>query len=155
MALHSGALRRARRLRSTHAQRLEDQAQCAGLGRLSLFRDLPDRAIDEIGGLCSQVTVRAGQRLILEGATPREAFVILSGRVRVSSRDSILDILGEGDVLGELALLDGGRRTANAEALVETVLLVFAPHEFRSLLLQPRVEQRVLEVAESRRGATF
>ena len=153
MALHSGALRRARRLRSIHAPGLADQGPFAGLGRLSLFRGLPDRAIDEIGGLCSQVTVRAGQRVIHEGEWPREAFVILSGQVVVSSGESILNILGEGDVLGELALLDGGRRTASATAVMETVLLVFAPHEFRSLLLEPRVEQRVLEVAESRRRA--
>ena len=127
--------------------------RCSGLRGASLFDGVPDKVIERIGKLCSEVTVRSGCRLTREGAAGREAFIIRTGEVADSSDGSTLDILGEGEVLGELAPLDAGLRTANAAAMTSTVLLVFAPNEFRSLLLDPTVEQRVLEIAESRRAA--
>ena len=55
-----------------------------------------------------------GQVLVREGATGGSLFVILSGSVAISRGGRRIGRLGEGDMLGEVAMLEGGPRTASA-----------------------------------------
>lgn len=125
------------------------------LADLELFTGLDDRTLDWVGSLCTQVTVSTGQLLTVEGGPGRQAFVIRSGRVSLTAKGSIWQTLGQGDLLGEMALLDGGLRSATAKTVGETTLLVFNPQEFASLLGESQVRARVRATADTRRWANI
>jgi CRP-like cAMP-binding protein len=85
------------------------------------------RAADEVG-------VAAGTVLTAEGTVGREAFVIVEGTAEVRKGDAVQAVLGPGDHFGELALLDGGPRTATVVAVDDMTLLVLTKPAFNAVL---------------------
>jgi CRP/FNR family cyclic AMP-dependent transcriptional regulator len=69
-----------------------------------------------------------------EGTAGREAFVIIDGTALVKRNGRKVATLGPGAVLGELAILDGGPRTATAIAETPMTLLVIGQREFTGVL---------------------
>ncbi len=74
------------------------------------------------------VGFRKGECIFREGDAGARAYIIESGLVEVAVRRQgralVLAELGEGELLGEMALLDGLRRSATARAVQDTVLIV-------------------------------
>ncbi|WP_154659496.1 EAL domain-containing protein [Arenimonas composti] len=70
--------------------------------------------------------IEAGQILFRQGEIPDSAFLIESGevevRVRQGDTEVVLSILGEGDLVGEMAVIDDSYRTATATAITDCVL---------------------------------
>lgn len=100
----------------------------AELKRQALFAGFSDSDLDEIlaGGLIRALNAR--HVLFLEGDTGNAVFIVLEGRVKVSvhsgqRREVILNIAGPGELIGEIAVLDGGPRTAAAMTLEPVKLL--------------------------------
>ena len=122
------------------------------LAAVSLFRGLSPRALERVDALGTELEVRAGRTLTTEGAAAREAFVILHGDVEVVARGRRVATVGAGDVLGEMALVDNRPRTATARALTDVRVLVLDVRGFWSLLEEPLVAERVLELASARRS---
>jgi CRP/FNR family transcriptional regulator, cyclic AMP receptor protein len=77
---------------------------------------------------------RSGQQIFAKGSPGRSLMAILQGSVRISatsaSREFVLATLQAGEVFGEIALLDGQNRTADAIALEACELLVLDRREF-------------------------
>jgi CRP/FNR family cyclic AMP-dependent transcriptional regulator len=78
---------------------------------------------------------RAGEQIFIKGAPGRSMMAILRGSVRISatssrSREFVLTTLQAGEIFGEIALLDGQNRTADAIALTDCELLVLDRREF-------------------------
>jgi len=69
-----------------------------------------------------------------EGQLGRELFVIVTGDARVSRNGRRVGALGPGDAFGELALLDGGTRTATVVAETPMELLVLTRPAFVKML---------------------
>lgn len=104
-----------------------------------LFRDSPPEALDELARTVQSRVARPNEIIFKEGDPPDAFYIIGSGRVRIFVRhkDRIereLSVRGPGEHFGEVALLAGDTRTANAESLVETQLVVFSKEQFESLL---------------------
>ena len=74
-----------------------------------------------------------------EGDTTQEAYRILKGRVEISitgeGKAVILAQLGEGDIFGEMAMVDERPRSASAQALEVTECEVLTPENFNELVL--------------------
>ncbi len=74
-----------------------------------------------------RIHLAPGQALFLEGDPPTTAFLIEVGEIEVSLRQKgrriVLSRLGEGDLLGEMAVIDDAPRTATATAVNECVLI--------------------------------
>ena len=80
-----------------------------------------------------------GEILFRRGDRGDKLFVVLSGRITIGTRlgpgkVNVLDVLGEGRIFGEVALLDGAERATDAVALVESRLMVHERGDFTSFL---------------------
>lgn len=96
--------------------------------------------------LCMRPAVfAAGQVIFLRDDAPRDLFVVRKGRVRLSilsseGRELSLAHATEGDVFGEIALLDGRPRTANATALTQVHALSLSRSALLTLMeARPRI----------------
>jgi len=81
----------------------------------------------------------AGQVIFLRDEEPRDLFVVQKGRVRLSilsgeGRELSLSHATEGEVFGEIAVLDGGLRTANATALTDVDALALSRSDLLTLI---------------------
>ena len=105
--------------------------------------------------LGTDVRVEAGSVLTPEGHTGREFFIVKEGEATCSIRGLPRARFHPGDFFGEMALLDGGPRTATVTAETPMELLVFGAAEFRSMLENSvGVRQRLLvEMARRLREA--
>jgi CRP/FNR family cyclic AMP-dependent transcriptional regulator len=109
------------------------------LGRVEPFRRLDERARLAMVEQASHRVVDKGQMLFWQDDPGEAMFVLLQGSVKlvVRSRDGELIELHRHSapaVFGELALLDGGPRSASAEAVERSTLLVVTRSELLRLL---------------------
>jgi CRP-like cAMP-binding protein len=104
------------------------------LKHVPLLAGLSRHDLEEVGMLADEVDVPDGQILTREGASGSEFFVIIKGNVRVERGGAELRTMGEGEFLGEIALIDDGPRTATATAVGPTTVLVLTRPGFRVLM---------------------
>lgn len=121
------------------------------LHRIPLFSGFDRRKLERLGMLADEIEVPEGRCLMAEGDRGEEMFVIVSGRVRVEREGQRLNTLGAGDFFGEIALVDGGPRTATVTAEEPSRLLVITHREFRSMMEEfPEVAAEVLNALAHR-----
>jgi CRP-like cAMP-binding protein len=105
------------------------------LGAVPLFGSCTQGELRAIAQLGTPVGVEAGTLLTQQGKPGREFFMVLEGQAVCRVRKKEIKRFKAGGYFGELALLHGGIRTADIEALTDMNLLVFDAREFRSLLM--------------------
>ena len=116
------------------------------LERVPLFAGISAAGIEELGAIADEVDVRAGTVLTHEGSREGFFFIIMSGTVRIERGGTVINMLGPGDFLGEIALLDAGPRTATATAETPCRLLSMTYHMFHELLdASPEIRAAILE----------
>ncbi len=98
----------------------------------------------------------AGATLFIEGDRLGSVIVIQRGDVKVcgtaaGGREIVFDVLGPGDVVGELSALDGGVRSASAVTLNEVEVLTVPAAGFRAAVEANRMLERALLVDVIRR----
>jgi len=128
-----------------------NRSATAGLRQLPIFAALPKRALITASSLLTPVTFADGDVLCEEGHRGREAFIIVSGSAVVSRGDEVLATVGAGDLVGELALLGDGLRTASVTAIEPIRAYVMSAQEFNSVLALPGVANAIRHVADERR----
>ncbi len=116
----------------------------SALSRVRIFSSLRRPDVRQLASACMMRRYESGQAILEEGSTGLGLFLITAGRVEVfktlDGRKVPLAVLGEGDVLGEMALLDDQPRSASAAALEDTECLLLSRASFRSLLKRrPRI----------------
>lgn len=116
------------------------------LRSVPLFSNLTDRQLRSIIGQGKEVSFPAGREICKQGETGVGMHVVLEGQTKVQINGRTRKKLGPGAFFGEIALLDGGPRTASviAETDVHTISI---PHwNFRTLLReQPPLALKMLE----------
>src|SRR5881394_287625 len=124
----------------------------ATLRRLPLFNDLSE---DELSLIAQRVTLHshdAGAIVFSEGDVCRELFIVKEGSVKIlktapNGRQQLIGIERAGNSLSEIAVFDGGRYPATAQAASATVLLRLEADRFRRICLQhPDVALKVIKV---------
>ena len=108
------------------------------LGETILFAELDDEQLDRIAAAGAVQSRQRGVVLFEEGAEPGEFYLVLSGRVAIAQesddgRESLLAVLGPGELFGEMGFLDGYNRSAQARALEESTVLMVPYTELRLL----------------------
>jgi CRP/FNR family cyclic AMP-dependent transcriptional regulator len=82
------------------------------ISHVPLFATCSKTELRKIASLADEIDLPAGTRLTKEGASGKEFVVIVKGRADVVRRGKKLRSLGNGDFLGEIALVTGTPRTA-------------------------------------------
>ena len=121
---------------------------------IPLFAGLTRKDRELAAQLSTNVTMPAGAVLTREGAQGAEFFVLLDGEVDVVQGGEVIATRGPGSPLGEMALLEGGLRTATLVAKTPVSTLVSGRREFNNLLdAVPHVSERLHAITAERHAA--
>jgi CRP-like cAMP-binding protein len=109
------------------------------LERLAIFSELAPAELDAVVAVTSAKVFAARQVVVREGEPAEMAFAVVYGRLKVvkasgSGHEAVLAVLRKGEVFGELAILDGGVRSATVIALAPTILLAIDRRKLHALL---------------------
>ena len=109
------------------------------LRRVPLFAELEQSELERISRVAVPRTFPAGTRVFHEGDPSDACYIVRTGSFRVTrehpdGRAITLATFGEGDIFGELAMLDGEVRSASVETLDEGELLALPAADVRGLL---------------------
>ena len=106
----------------------------AALRRVELFADMDRRQAEQITRLLKERRFAKDETVIMEGSGGGAFFLIDSGEARVTRKGVELATLGPGDYFGEIALIDGGPRSATVTAVTDLVCYGLTFWEFRPLV---------------------
>lgn len=123
------------------------------LGRTVLFRDLPAEELAAVAATVKPEEHRRGSYVVREGEPGEKLYIVLSGRLEVRrdyapGRSEPVAEMGEGDVFGEIALLQGGPRTRSIRSLGRSVLLTLDKADFERLVLTRLSRQAVADAVQ-------
>lgn len=125
-----------------------------------LFDSLRSEELDEIVAFAAERRTGKGTAIFEKDDAGSSMMVVLTGRVRIwnvsrEGKEVTLRVIGPGEVFGEIALLDGKPRSANAEALEDTLLMVVERRHFLPFMMgHPGVLERLLVVLCDRLRST-
>ena len=121
------------------------------LKRVPLFAGLNHKQLEELEMITDEIDVTSGTVLVREGRVAHEFFIIVSGEVAIDQGGRVINNLTSGDFLGEIALVDGGPRTATATASTPCRLIVLTHAGFHQLLdTSPDIRRSVMEALGQR-----
>lgn len=108
------------------------------LKRVDLFSQLPGRELLNLAAIAELVRFAEGDVIFEEGSEGDSLFLILSGRVRVTTGGRLIASLGPRECFGEMAILDRASRSATVTAAEPLVVLKIERDSFYELLAQKR-----------------
>jgi CRP-like cAMP-binding protein len=106
-----------------------------------LFLELAPEQIEQVAALGREASYNAGDVIISEGAPSHDMYIICSGMVEVELvKGAVHDVpgapqlssivrLGQGQVFGEMALVDSGARSATVRCAKDNTVLYIIPHQ--------------------------
>jgi CRP-like cAMP-binding protein len=128
----------------------------AVLASHEFFRGLSDHVLDRLSAHARTAEYPAGKLIFEKGDVGHGLLAVLAGLVKISvhsaeGREIVLNLIGPNEVFGEIALLDGKPRTADATAITRCHLLVLDRRDVLPLVEQePSIAIRLLEVVSQR-----
>ena len=121
------------------------------LKKTKLFGGLDTEVLKQVGKQMRPINFGSGQLIFERGDEGKDIYLILSGRVRLSvlsseGRELSFAHPGPGEIFGEMAVLDGGPRSAHATAVSKVEIMALSRSAFDQLLLsQPKLGRAVIE----------
>lgn len=127
------------RAKTDVASALDDAEKARLLRRSFIFRDLDETLLGRLARLSQTHRLAAGSLLFHQGEEGDALYGVAEGLIRIwvsgdSGKELTLQLLEPGDVFGEIALLDGLPRSASAEAIEDSLLVVVRREAFLPLL---------------------
>jgi pyruvate,water dikinase len=119
----------AKRGQTVPAATIEETAEA--VNEIPLFAELSPTEVEEVTQLFKERRFAAGETVAKEGAGGAAFFIIRSGEATVSVGGQTKGSLAPGDYFGEIALIDGGERTATVTAATDLVCLGLTYWDFR------------------------
>jgi CRP/FNR family transcriptional regulator, cyclic AMP receptor protein len=116
-----------------------------------LFRDFAPAVIEHLGTYMARRTVQRGATIFAKGDPGTALMAVLWGSVKITvpssgGQEAVLNIINPGQVFGEIALLDGRSRTADAVAMSDCELMVIDRRDFIPFLRrEPDVALKLIE----------
>jgi CRP/FNR family transcriptional regulator, cyclic AMP receptor protein len=129
--------------------------QVAGIALLQthpLFALLAPAQIKHLGWFARPLRIMSGTTLFVKGDPGAALFIVVSGTVKITvplidGREVTLNLVHAGEIFGEIALLDGQPRTADAIAATDCELMVIERRDFLSFVhSEPKVAMKLIEL---------
>jgi len=117
-----------------------------------LFREFPPAVIEHFGTYMTRRSVRRGATIFSKGDPGTGLMAVLWGSVKIGvptadGREAVLNIINPGEIFGEMALLDGRPRSADAVAMDDCELMVIDRRDFIPFLReQPDIALKFIEI---------
>lgn len=117
------------------------QPSSLGLRSIELLEGLSAERLDALARQCAWRNYEAGKRIISRNAVDRDVYLLVSGRVRITTysqggRQVTFRDIAAGELFGEVAALDDKPRTADVIALEAALIASMSPAAFRGLLAE-------------------
>jgi len=116
------------------------------------FADLEPDAFDQLCRYAKHATIKRGATIASKGDPGTSLFVIISCTVKISvsspdGRNAILNLIGPGEIFGEVALLDGLSRSADVSANTNCELFIIDRRDFIPFVRsQPALAMKFIEL---------
>jgi CRP/FNR family transcriptional regulator, cyclic AMP receptor protein len=121
------------------------------LVKIPLFSGCSKKELQAVARSIKQINHPAGTVIAAEGEPGAGLFIIAQGEADVTVGGKKVNQLRDGDSFGEMALLDGGPRTATVTATTPVKIYALSEWAFRGLLAdQPSIAMRTLEAMAGR-----
>jgi len=121
------------------------------LKRVELFGESDNELLGRLASLLEEVDLAGGEELFHQGDPGQSLYIVAAGQVRVHIDDRTLAYVGEGEVIGEMALLESEPRLAAVTAVVPTQLLRLDQEPFFELLeSQPQLARGIIIMLSAR-----
>jgi CRP-like cAMP-binding protein len=117
-----------------------------------IFCDLESDALDQLCRYAKHATLKRGATIFSRGDPGTSLFAVISGTVKISissteGRSAILNFIGAGEIFGEVAVLDGHARTADAIANTNCEIFIIDRREFLPFVRsQPALAMKFIEL---------
>jgi len=114
------------------------------------FRELDDQSLTEIADLCVTRTFNPGETVFRQGEPGHTLVGLISGKIRISvnsqsGQELNLNLIEPGEIVGEIAFIDGGTRTATGTAVVASRCITIARKPFLRLMdRRPQISRHLL-----------
>src|SRR4051812_12848597 len=100
------------------------QSETSALDKLPIFKDLAPEELSKLARLLHRRTVQGGAGIMRVAEQGEAVYILLNGTVKIhveqsDGSDVILAILGPGEIVGDMDMVDGQGRSANAVTLEE------------------------------------
>jgi CRP/FNR family transcriptional regulator, cyclic AMP receptor protein len=122
------------------------------LRRHPIFCDLDAKAFEQLGRYAKHATLKRGATIVSKGEPGNSLIAVISGTVKISissadGRSAILNLIGPGEIFGEVAVLDGQARTADAIANTNCEIFVIDRRDFLPFVRsQPALAMKLIEL---------
>jgi len=120
------------------------------------FAKMDDAILNQLASRAVTQHAHKSTVLFRKGDIGSRLYLVCAGAVRISTpseegKDAILNLIMPGEIFGEIALLDGGERTADAVAIEDSELMIIERRDFMPLLEQySEIAKRLIEILCSR-----
>lgn len=104
------------------------------LKSLAMFRETPEPILAELAPLMVAEELEEGTIIFEEGEIGDCMYIIMSGQVNIQKENTLLAVLQEKEILGELSLLDAETRSATAIAKTDCLLYKIGQEPFYELV---------------------
>lgn len=117
-----------------------------------LFAGLSDDELSGLAALTRMVTLRADQTLFRQNDPPDGCYAVVDGTIKVAivssdGEEALLEILGEGDIVGEMGMVDGAPRSATITALKSSRVAFLPSAAFQHFADQyPTIYRHMLQI---------
>jgi CRP/FNR family cyclic AMP-dependent transcriptional regulator len=117
-----------------------------------LFSKLSAKHIDRLANCIVGKSVPRATSICAKGDPGSSLFAICQGAVKITvpsvdGHDAVFNLIGKGDIFGEIALLDGRPRTADAIAITDCELFVIERRDFLPLVREePEIALKLIEI---------
>jgi CRP/FNR family cyclic AMP-dependent transcriptional regulator len=131
---------------------MEAESEFTYLRQVHIFNGLTDEEINELARVAKRRAFRSGEIIFHRDDPGQVLYVIKEGKVKISlnspdGQEISLVVFGKGDYFGELALLDGLPRSADATALEKVETFTLQRSDFQNAIMKnPKIAIRVIEV---------
>jgi len=121
------------------------------LSTVPILREVPSDHVSELVELVEEVSFGVGEKVFDEGDDGDVLYFLKSGVIHLQSGGEDVAQLESGDVLGEIALVTGAKRTATAIAIQDTTALSLTKESFEALRTQcPELDKAAEDLATTR-----